>query len=1156
MKSFTFLYFVLFVLFMFNSQAQSNVEQNSVFNVTILRSDLSGLDVVIETNLPDFQLVKTPRGVFNTFVFSGGSLQGSQGSPALPVYSSLIRLPEGAEWSLTSVPGAYTDYSLSDLTGNAAPLFPFQPDVLKSHQGDVPFYFNEQIYKEDALISNNFTASSELGYLRHLRLGKIMFSPFAYNPATGVLRVFHKVKLSVSFPGASAMQTTMKEKKYADYLFSASENLLLNNDAFRSTKDTTIHYPVHFVIVADTVYHDALQPFVEWKTKKGFIVTEAYTNNAQVGSTTTSISAYLQGLYDNATPTLPAPGFILFAGDVAQVPAFNGTTGSHVTDLYYAEFTGDMIADAYYGRFSAADLADMNSQIDKTLEYEQYLFPQEAWLDTVVMIAGVDGSWAATHANGQINYGNTYYFNTSNGITSLTHLYPNSGSDDALIRTEIGRGVSFANYTAHGYEDGWGDPGFDKSQITDMQNAHQYPLMVGNACLTNSFQQPECFGEALLRAEQKGAIGYIGGSNSTYWNEDFYWGVGFRSTVTANPLYESGALGAYDRTWHTAGQSFSEWYMSQGQMIMAGNLAVLQGGSSFDYYSEIYHLMGDPSLMVYFGVPSQLNVSHPALVPLGQTSISVTTEPYAYIGITQNGVWHGAGIADASGNATINIIPFTVPGSADIVGTKQFRKPFIGSIIVQSPSGPYVLYHDNTVSDPTGNNNSAVDFMEVASLNVNLKNYGTQNDSTVYAVLSSNDPYIEITDSLGVWGIIASMDTLRIPMVFEISTDTVIPDQHMAAMSIMVRDSSGNVWPGSFNMLINAPLPEIQNLVIDDAAGNGNGKLDPGETVELHIGALNTGHADVWNANAVLSTTSPYITIIDATHQHDSLYVGVAETGVYNISVDNAAPLGSVATFTLILEALGYCDTAVFNKNIGIVNEDWESGDLSQYQWQTSGNAPWIITSGNPYEGAFAAISGDINDDQTSVLSLEVNVLSEDTISFYKKVSCEEGWGTTLYDGLDFSVDGTSLGVWGGEVPWGKEAFLLLSGVHELTWTYFKDGSISSGNDAAWLDYIIFPPIQIISSTQNFSVVNEIKIYPNPATNGNITVSANVPAGDVDLRVFSSDGQLVYTTSYSNVADGIILLPLDVNSWQPGVYTLALQSTSGYFCTPFTVLNQ
>jgi len=795
----------------------------------------------------------------------------------------------------------------------------------------------------------------------------------------------------------------------------------------------------------------------------------------------------------------------------------------------------------------------LQPQLDKTLEYEQYLFPTESWLDTVVMIAGADGTFGPTHANGQINYGTTYYFNSTNGIHSWTHLYPNSANEDALIRTEIGNGVALANYTAHGYNDGWGDPAFDKTDIPAMNNAHQYPLMIGNACLTNSFQDPECFGEALLRANMKGAIGYIGGSNSTYWDEDFYWGVGVRATINANPVYDANNLGAYDRTWHITGEPFSEWFVSQGQMILAGNLAVLEGSpTSFDYYSEIYHLMGDPSLMIYLSVPSQLTVTHPALVPLGQNTITISTEPYAYVGVTQNGVWHGAGMADATGNLVMNIIPFTVPGTADIVGTKQFRKPYISTFVVQTPTGPYVLMENKAISDVSGNNNQQADIMETVGLNVRLKNYGLQNDSTVYAVLSSSDSHVEVIDSVGIWGLIASNDTLTINNAFTVRIDTLVPDQYLAPFEISVRDSSGNILSTTFNVKINAPELQILGLTLNDASGgNGNGKLDAGETVDMHIQVVNNGHTDIWDAAAILSTNSPYLTITSANWQHDSLYMGIAETGVYTVEVASSVPMGTPASVTLDLEGLAlYTENKTFTKTIGQIDEDWESGNLTQYAWISGGASPWIVTSGSTYEGSFAARSGAITDSQQSDLSITIDVLSDDSLSFYKRVSSEQDW-----DFLKFFVNGTELGQWSGEVAWSQERFWLTAGTKTLQWSYIKDYSYLSGEDAAYIDYIVFPPMNVITSDVELPAVpNDMLIYPNPATGAFATVTAAVPSGDVRMTVLSADGRIVYAQEFINVS-GQLYLPVAISAWEAGIYTIQLTGNEINFSKTFAVIK-
>ena len=87
--------------------------------------------------------------------------------------------------------------------------------------------------------------------------------------------------------------------------------------------------------------------------------------------------------------------------------------------------------------------------------------------------------------------------------------------------------------------------------------------MIGNACLTSSYQST-CFGEELLRAANKGAIGYIGASNSSYWDEDYWWGCGFKS-VTLNPVYDASKLGSYDRTFHDHGEPLNEWYATRGK---------------------------------------------------------------------------------------------------------------------------------------------------------------------------------------------------------------------------------------------------------------------------------------------------------------------------------------------------------------------------------------------------------------------------------------------------------------------------------------------------------------------------------------------------------------------------------------------------------------
>ena len=250
----------------------------------------------------------------------------------------------------------------------------------------------------------------------------------------------------------------------------------------------------------------------------GYLVEVAYTGGANVGTTTTAIKSFIQSRYNAATPADPAPTFLLLIGDREQLPAFTGVADNdHITDLYYATLSGgDNLPDLYYGRMSATNNTELSNQIEKILMYEQYTMPDPSYLGNAVLIAGTDSYWAPTHANGQVNYINNNYINLDNPRYSnvMVHLY-NCSSEAALIRSEVSAGTGWVNYTAHGSETSWADPSFTTSHVAQLQNEGKYGLMIGNCCQSGNFKTSECFGEALLRAQHKGATTAIGGRIST-----------------------------------------------------------------------------------------------------------------------------------------------------------------------------------------------------------------------------------------------------------------------------------------------------------------------------------------------------------------------------------------------------------------------------------------------------------------------------------------------------------------------------------------------------------------------------------------------------------------------------------------------------------------
>jgi len=130
----------------------------------------------------------------------------------------------------------------------------------------------------------------------------------------------------------------------------------------------------------------------------------------------------------------------------------------------------------------------------------------------------------------------------------------------------------------------------------------------------------------------------------------------------------------------------------------------------------------------------------------------------------------------------------------------------------------------------------------------------------------------------------------------------------------------------------------------------------------------------------------------------------------------------------------------------GAVPEGWVVPVDASRGWHVS-NEP-----GN-YEGAFSLRSEFIDDGQTAQIEV-ARAFTAGNISFRLRVSSEAG-----FDKLRFFVDGEEKGSWSGTTASGWQLFSMpiAAGSHTLRWSYEKDGAISVGQDAAWIDAVVLP---------------------------------------------------------------------------------------------------
>jgi serine protease AprX len=167
------------------------------------------------------------------------------------------------------------------------------------------------------------------------------------------------------------------------------------------------------------------------------------------------------------------------------------------------------------------------------------------------------------------------------------------------------------------------------------------------------------------------------------------------------------------------------------------------------------------------------------------------------------------------------------------------------------------------------------------------------------------------------------------------------------------------------------------------------------------------------------------------------------------------------------------------------------------HNWEFTGNQNWFVSSDESQHGLYSAESGNIDHNQSSSISIHFTCDETADISFYKKVSCEDGY-TDDWDYLKFEIDGTEQDRWDGEVPWSQETYSVNSGSHTLSWVYIKDVSVSSGSDCAWIDNITLPGI---SST--YTVDFDVSDGYNPIENANVLfLSQNKLTNNAGIAVF------------------------------------------------------
>ena len=691
------LIFILLAMSTLFAVAQNGrIDLRSTSRAEITHSDFNSLRATFSYGSIESVEVPTERGLFSEIVVEGTYPSGEIGTPQLPASHQLLAVPFGATPTVSVVSYSMTDYQLSDYGINT--IMPHQPSLRKDQTpDDVEFVYNAAAYQTRALATAPEASIEVQGTMRGIRIGSLVINPVSYNAASNTLRVFNDIEVEISFEGADIAETERMllntYSPYFDIVYKQMFNYRQIMDVYTDHPDL-MAYPVHMIVIAPDNYVTALEPWTNWKIQKGFDVNIVTTS--QCGTTYSAIRSYVQNLYNTGVSQGATPTFLVLVGDVAQIPNTTGSSSGKVTDLYYGSIDNDYYPDMFYSRMSAENTTQLTAIINKVLQYEQYTMPDPSYLNNVLLIAGIDATWNPRVGQPTINYATTNYYNTAHGFTNV-YAYLNSYSG---CYNNLSTGVGFANYTAHGDNNMWANPQFTNTNVNQLTNTDKYFLAMGNCCLSGNFgYSSTCFGEAMIRAENKAAYSYIGSCPNTYWWEDYYFGVGATTVINQTPTFAQTATGAYDGIW------MDDTYNTVSSILFLGNLAVCyahtgnyQSSVSDLYYWQAYHVLGDGSIMPYRVQPTANVVNHASNISSGSGSFTVNAQAGSYIGISQNNVLKGTALVPASGTINVAYSGITSGQPVRIVVTKPQRQPYIQDITVDGGTQNYTI---NVSANPT-----------------------------------------------------------------------------------------------------------------------------------------------------------------------------------------------------------------------------------------------------------------------------------------------------------------------------------------------------------------------------------------------------------------------------------------------------------------------
>ena len=1087
----------------------------------VIQSNITSSTVKLTLNGFYLNEVSTSKGAAFLLSSPGSSPILKDGAPDLPLFSASLVIPDQGQMTIQVTSSHFVDYPNVELAPSKGNV---KRDV---NIADMPYRYGKE-YQKDAFYPSDIMGSRIPHIFRDYRGQTILFQPFQYNPITKVLRVYTEITVQLNHAPTQIGTNELVRSQPLAKLDANFASLYKNHfDNFPSVTYVPLTETGKMLVICPDSWLSIIQPLVDWKIRKGIEVEVVDVLTA--GGTATNIQAFIANKFSNN-----GIAYVLLVGDAPQLPCLYAQGGASDPSLGYV-LGSDSYPEVMIGRFSAETDPELQTQVDRILNYEMNPNPAGTWYNQGVVIGsdqgpGDDNEMDWEHAVNMrsdlvgFTYGNVseLYDGTHPG-TSDAPGDPNNIDLFNLFQS----GISLMTYTGHGSSTSCGTTGLSNNDVANMTNENMLPFIWAVACVNGEFDMTSgpCFAEKFMRAQYNGqptgAIGTFMSSINQSWNPP---------------------MDAQDEMIDVLVQSYSNnMKFTFAGLSIAGCMQMNDNyGAAGDEMTDTWHIFGDPTLNVRTATPQVMTVSHTGSMPMGLASLNVNCNfNGGLVALSMNGQVLGTGLANG-GSAQISFAAITSPDTIFVTVTGFNQIPYMGQVLVIPSSGPYVIYQSSTVHDNLGNNDGLVDFDETIDMDLDVENVGIADANNVTATLTTIDPYITIINATALVGNVVSGGSISVANAFQYTVANNIPDQHIVQFVVVLSDGLGNTWSSSFTQLVNAPDLAGGILTIDDTVGgDGDGMLEAGETAAIIIRCLNNGHSDAPLSAAVLSTISSFVTISIPTFNVGLLQKQNYVDASFTVGLLSNVAIGTNYDLTLDLSSGGYLANKLYMGSAGLILEDFETNNFNKFSWNMGGNQPWIISTNSPFEGNYCATNDNINDSESSELILSITVMIDDSVTFWYRMSSEQDW-----DYLRYSEDGNELGAWSGITSWLYAGFPITSGSHTLKWGYDKDSDFSSGTDQAWLDNIRLPFGTQVTGVAQVTRQNGIAVWPNPSYEYlNVSVK-ETNERSISWRLQDLSGKEIQSGIQQQNFSSNDVFTINVQGLSAGMYILNLSNAS------------